>query len=472
MAIVIITNANAGDVEATDGDVYIIDPSLSDDVTFTNSGGADISFEVRFDESNPNDLTIEFDDPGMNPVFEIASDVNISDVELDASDAASSTVNVGDNVDLGLYQGSEDGGDTITAGDDFDLDGNLDLGDGTNSFTAGDDFNADGSRINVFGGTGEDTFVIGANGEVNNIDVRGGDDTVTLGDDSEFNNIRTRGGNDEVTLGDGVEGNNIRLDGGADTLNVGVLEEDALNDVRGGGGSDTLNTFTDPDVVEFADDLRQFEIINVVCFVRGTVIATPHGLVPIENLSAGDQVMTMDHGSQPVRWIGSSRVTRHNLVAKPELRPVRIRKGSLGNNLPETDLLVSRQHRVMVRSVIAKRMFEKDELLIPANKLLPLVGIDIEADATEVEYFHMLFERHEIVWSNGAPTESLFTGPEAMKTVSPDAKREILRLFPGITSPDFRPQPARYIPGKGKQMKKLVDRHQKNEKPLFVPHLT
>ena len=79
----------------------------------------------------------------------------------------------------------------------------------------------------------------------------------------------------------------------------------------------------------------------------------------------------------------------------------------------------------------------------------------------------MLFDDHEIIFSNGAPTESLFTGPEALKSLSAESREEITQLFPEITALGYAPTPARPIPAKGKLMKQLVARHAKNHKVLL-----
>lgn len=44
------------------------------------------------------------------------------------------------------------------------------------------------------------------------------------------------------------------------------------------------------------------------CFAAGTLIATPGGDRPVEGLLPGDSVTTLDHGPQPLRWIGARRV--------------------------------------------------------------------------------------------------------------------------------------------------------------------
>ena len=102
----------------------------------------------------------------------------------------------------------------------------------------------------------------------------------------------------------------------------------------------------------------------------------------------------------------------------------------------------------------------------PSIKLIELPGIFVDETIESVEYFHLLFDRHEIIYAEGAPTESLFTGPEALKSLSPEAREEILTILPEVAKLDYSPEPARYIPP-GKLQKQLVARHAKNNKPLL-----
>ena len=81
-------------------------------------------------------------------------------------------------------------------------------------------------------------------------------------------------------------------------------------------------------------------LANFLCFAQGTWVTTPSGQVPIEELAAGDMVVTMDHGPQPIRWIGSSK-----RPATGNMAPILIRKGALGNT---RDLRVSPQHRMLL----------------------------------------------------------------------------------------------------------------------------
>ena len=206
---------------------------------------------------------------------------------------------------------------------------------------------------------------------------------------------------------------------------------------------------------------------EIVCFARGTRLLTNRGEVAVEDLREGDMVITRDNGEQPIRWIGSTRIGSPNISIPDNLRPIRISAGSLGKNSPKQDLIVSPQHRVLVRSRIAQRMFGTTEVLVAAKQLLQVDGIDIATDLTEVEYFHMLFEQHEVVISNGAETESLYTGPEALKSVGRQAVQEIFILFPELRQRDYISEPARPLLS-GRQGRKLAVRHVQNGQDLVM----
>ncbi|CAN0606221.1 unnamed protein product, partial [Ectocarpus sp. 12 AP-2014] len=96
-----------------------------------------------------------------------------------------------------------------------------------------------------------------------------------------------------------------------------------------------------------------------------------------------------------------------------------------------------------------------------------LPGIYVDDTLDRVDYYHLLFDDHEIILAEGAPSESLFTGPEALKSVSPEARREIIEMFPKVAEHDYAPNPARPIPSAHLQ-KKLVERHAKNAKPIII----
>ncbi|WP_420584508.1 Hint domain-containing protein [Ruegeria sp.] len=272
-----------------------------------------------------------------------------------------------------------------------------------------------------------------------------------------------------ISVTDGTNTYQIGLfdyDVNGDGNSIGVDGEDGFFMAFIGGTVPPLNTTLT--ITAITDNGPDIDIDTVVpCFVSGTAISTPTGPRAIQDLEVGDLVLTLDNGPQPIRWIGAKTLDTIDLTVKPKLRPIRISKGALGADLPKQDLLVSPQHRMLVRSPIAARMFARDEVLIPAHKLQGMPGVDVEAGERPVTYYHLLFDRHEVIFAEGAPSESLYTGPEALKGVGAAAVAEIAELFPEIVSDTYAPELARLTPAKGKQARVLIERHVKNRKPLL-----
>ena len=174
--------------------------------------------------------------------------------------------------------------------------------------------------------------------------------------------------------------------------------------------------------------------IEGVCFTADTLIDTEHGAQRIQDLAVDDYVLTADHGAQQIRWIESSVLSPERLRDNPAMRPVRIRAGSLGPDTPSRDLLVSQQHRILVRGPKVELLFGTSEALVAAKHLCTWPGITIEPADAPVEYFHILLDRHEILTAEGAPAESLFLGEETLHTLSSDGLQELATIFPDTAS--------------------------------------
>lgn len=208
---------------------------------------------------------------------------------------------------------------------------------------------------------------------------------------------------------------------------------------------------------------------DIPCFTTSTKISTMQGEIAIENLKVGDEISLhqAENKSARIKWIGRRKITQERLLDNPKLYPIRICKGALGKGLPHRDLLVSRQHRMLVSSPVAMRMFGINDVLIPAIKLTEMPDIYIDTSVEEVEYMHILFDTHEVIYAEGAPTESLLTGPQALKSMSKEAIEEIKAIFPEVFEEGFEASPARYIP-EGPRQKKLIHRLVKNKKPAVA----
>jgi len=180
------------------------------------------------------------------------------------------------------------------------------------------------------------------------------------------------------------------------------------------------------------------------CFVRGTRIETPHGPRLIEDLQPGDMILTRDNGPQMLRWIGAKHISAHAHENYEKLRPIRILKDSLGPGLPARDLLVSPMHRMLVRDPLAALLFGQEEILCAAKLLIN--GRTIYRDNTnETTYFHMLFDDHQVVTSNGCPSESFYPGQVGLSAFEAESREEVFSLFPDLrTLPETYGKTARY----------------------------
>jgi hypothetical protein len=214
------------------------------------------------------------------------------------------------------------------------------------------------------------------------------------------------------------------------------------------------------------DNIIYFNAQGVICFSAGTLIQTDRGARRVEDLRPGDGVVTLDRGVQPLRWAGSRLLSGEELSANPHLCPIRIAAGALGPGLPERELIVSPQHRLLLRSAVAQRMFGSAEVLAAARHLLGVPGVEV-LDPPEVAYFHLLFDAHEIIFANGAPAESLHVDAEAMRALSPAALAEIAAILPDCPPLAGRsPLPLVRTNPRGRRLRAMTDRHLRNRKPL------
>lgn len=188
------------------------------------------------------------------------------------------------------------------------------------------------------------------------------------------------------------------------------------------------------------------------CFARGTLIDTPHGPRPVETLVAGDQVLTADNGPQVLKWVGSRRLRFADPLADPKLSPIRVRKGSIAPGVPSADMLVSPMHRILLKGAHAQMFFGQDEVLATAKHLINGQTIFVERVA-QVEYFHLLFDEHQILSSLNMLSESFYPGGVGLTAFEPDTREEVLELFP-----ELRSAPDRY----GKTARSVLKRYEAN----------
>ncbi|MDU8927233.1 Hint domain-containing protein [Alisedimentitalea sp. MJ-SS2] len=247
-----------------------------------------------------------------------------------------------------------------------------------------------GEGDTVYGQDGDDLILVEATG------------------DAGTNNATIVGGEGDETLGDTLD-----FQGQTHWDDVTITAEDTV-----AGGMSGTAILADGSVVTFS------EIENlIICFTAGTRVATANGLRDVQDLEPVDLVMTRDHGLQPVRWVGSRTVP-----AKGKLAPIRFQAGSVGN---ERDLLVSPQHRMLIRSAEANLLFGETEVLATAKHLVN-GGSVAKMVGGDVTYVHILFDQHEIIYAEGAPSESFFPGRTGLDAVEKAAREELFTIFPEL----------------------------------------
>ncbi len=331
------------------------------------------------------------------------------------SPAFPDSLNIPDDTDLV----PDNGLDVINAGAGNDTVYGMD-DDDTIQGGSGDDYLDGGIDDDVVtGGSGNDTLVGGQ-----------GDDRLSGGNDRDTFSYEAGDGSDFVHGGSGGDDFD-RLD--LSTLPLGSFRLVGVTTDSDGNGFDGTVELLDADGnVTDTIEFRNIEEI-VPCFTPGTLIATPRGEKPVEELKVGDRVITRDNGIQEIRWVGHKAISGRELLGSPHLKPVVIKAGSLGNGLPERDMMLSPNHRVLVANAQTQLYFDESEVLAAVKHLVGTPGVQ-ELDVLSTTYIHFMFDRHEVVLSNGAWTESFQPGDMSLKGVGNAQRTEIFELFPELAT--------------------------------------
>lgn len=171
----------------------------------------------------------------------------------------------------------------------------------------------------------------------------------------------------------------------------------------------------------------------IICFAEGTIIETDLGPRPVESLLAGDLIQTHDNDLQPVLWIGRKRLDTLDLMLAPHLYPIRVSQGALGYGLPWKDLVLSPQHRMLLSDWRMELLFGDRDALAAIKHFEGCDGVAQDPTVSSVTYYHLLFEKHEIVSANGVLCESLHTGEMALEGADASLFRDVLDADPNLS---------------------------------------
>jgi len=388
------------------------------------------------------------------------TNTNVSYVTLTSSGSASpdgivSGTSGNDTIDTS-YVGNPDG-DKVDNNDGLGVQGTTGNADLIYASAGNDSISAGVGNDIVYGGSGNHTALGGAGDDKIYSDA--GNDLVAAaaGNDSVEGGagngtLYGGAGNDSFVGGSGADspfGGDDRdtfFGGAGDCIDGGEGgHDDDVPDLTAYGFAAT-NFLYDPlnhenGTVKFLDatghvtgTLNFSHIEKVIaCFTPGTLVLTAYGKVAVEDLMVDDLVLTRDNGFQPIRWFGRRDLSAAKLAAAPQFNPMRIAQRAMGRGLPERDMQVSPQHRMLINTSRADLLFGEPEVWAAAMHLIGMPGIT-RATPGRISYFHILFDEHQLVCADGAWSESFQPGQHTLAGLERGQRQEIFALFPDLSA--------------------------------------
>lgn len=411
-----------------------IDGGIGDDTISGGDGDDRLSGGSGFHGGGNGGNDLITDTGGSNLIFAGGGDDTISIT----GGVGNNTVNGGDGADLISVLNAAGSINTISAGDgdDFVL-----SGDST------DTIYGDGGDDVLTSGGGDDTIV----GDAGDDHMNGGSGSDTLTGGEGFDTFIQSTGDDTFTdfgfgtganNDDGNQRNNDFLDlsgyydtyyeARADLADDGILNQSNPADYS--NNTALLGTIT---LTGTTADVLTADTINVTCFTPGTLIRTSMGNIPIEHLKVGDRVITMDDGAQPIRWIGRKKLDANALQSRPNIKPILIKKDAFGSGVPDRDMRVSPQHRIHLSGWNVDLHFGQKEVLAPAKGLVDQHTVLADETCSSIEYIHILFDHHQVVFADEMPAESFHPGKDGMAAVEAQARAELIEVFPNLACDTF-----------------------------------
>ncbi|WP_048708592.1 Hint domain-containing protein [Microvirga massiliensis] len=267
----------------------------------------------------------------------------------------------------------------------------------------GDDWLEGGDDNDVLrGGQGSDTL-LGGSGD-DRLSGHGGNDVLDGGAGDDL--IRTGSGFDRVLFsGDDIGDDRIvDFDVNSDKIDLTELTGvESLSDLAFAEvGQDVVitsknGTFSGSITVKgvTTQQLLDNNAIDVACFVRGTLIRTTRGEMPVESLMMGDEVVTLDGSAHTIKWIGRRTFSTRFVKAASRVVPVLIRAGAIAPGVPCRDLRVSPEHALWV-----------DGVLVPAVNLVNGRTIVRDLNGETIDYYHIELDEQNLILADGAPAET------------------------------------------------------------------
>ncbi|MEL6679961.1 MAG: Hint domain-containing protein [Pseudomonadota bacterium] len=188
------------------------------------------------------------------------------------------------------------------------------------------------------------------------------------------------------------------------------------DDHHGGNTRDTRARYSEFYDVQASDGTQP-----PVCFASGTLVDTPSGARAVEDLRAGDAILSTDGRPLRIDHLIRHTATAMDMSRRPGHLPVRI----------ETEgapLEVSAQHRVRVRHPLCEILFGSAAVLVPALCLTVAPGARYGTSRT-IHYHHIVCDGHQVLRAQGIACESFLIARACLPCLTASEGRALVRAI-------------------------------------------
>lgn len=176
--------------------------------------------------------------------------------------------------------------------------------------------------------------------------------------------------------------------------------------------------------------------------VEGVNVRTPCGLRRIELVRPGDLIVTRNNGLQPVRMIWKRTVTQDDVRRDHDLAPICLKPRAVGPMMPQRDLRVAPDHRLLIPGY---RLFGMPDDVCVLAEARELAGtsdaVFVDRSLETVNYYQMVFDSHQVLAANGLPVESFLPSATAIAALGDAMRDALVQRYPQL-----RNEPGAYPP--------------------------
>lgn len=178
-------------------------------------------------------------------------------------------------------------------------------------------------------------------------------------------------------------------------------------------------------------------VFEATCSAFGhlTAIMTESGPVPVGDLAAGTMIVTRGGQLRPLMWVGSITFVPQIAADPQAARMTRVAADSFGLERPMCDTLFGPAARHLG---LAPRLALADEdghALMPVSDAEDHCGIVPVTPMHPVRLYHVMLDRHAVIYANGMPVESFHPGLATLESMGPNMRALFMSLFPHLKSP-------------------------------------